>query len=59
MGVFQLVPVGFGPGQDVGRLVLTPHDEAILHGSVFKLQKYSCGEGCICSPTLGNTESSC
>lgn len=57
MGVFQSVPVGFG--QDVGRLVLTWHDEARLHGSDFKLQKYSLGEGCTYSLTLANPESSC
>ena len=59
MGVFQLVPVGFGAGQDVGGLVLAPHDEARLQGSVFKLQKYSLGEGCTCSLTLANLESPC
>lgn len=58
MGVFQLVLVGFGAGQDVGRLVLAPHDKARLRGSVFKLQKYSPGEGCTCSLTLANLESS-
>lgn len=59
MGVFQLVPVGFGAGQDGGKWVLIPPDEARLHVSIFKLQKYSLGEGCTFSLILANTESSC
>jgi len=58
VGVFQLVPVGFGAGQDAGRLVLAAHGEARLHGSVLKLQN-SLGKSCACGLTLDSLESSC